>query len=252
MSAEEQRGWGKLVKECLDEHPRLKSGVHFWEGLSFGTLLLMGIGIMIGAPFVVLMGALPAIAAYLDRKLWRDIKMCVREKKKLPQMSPEEYKDGEGDDKETNKTDSIKESKMKEKILNEINEMRYMFKYNRGVVISEQKIIKENQVNSGQTQTPQKQENTQELQLSEDFIFLMDFLNKSRQISFRNDGKFGLTIFVGKMGEGRGDINGGTSLQQLTGKMTNNNWFNSVVTYSQKYLNKTPQSVVVGGERFGG
>lgn len=112
------------------------------------------------------------------------------------------------------------------------------------------KIVREQETPASQpaTQSASTQNNT--VQLSEDFIFLMDFLNKSRQISFRNE-KRGLTIYVGKMGEGRGDVNGGTSLQQLTGKMTNNNWFNSVVTYSQKYLQKTPQSVVLGGERFG-
>ena len=80
LSDEEKKGWLKALKECLDENPKLKSNVNFYKYLTGYGSVILTVGILIGAPAAMVLGAAPILVEVLDGYTWKELKKCVRKK----------------------------------------------------------------------------------------------------------------------------------------------------------------------------
>jgi len=108
LSDEEKKGWLKALKECLKENPKLKSNVNFYKYLTGYSCVILTVGILIGAPAAMVLGAAPILVEVLDGYTWKELKKCVRKKMGKTDNNDEEMS-STGDTK-------INETKMKKTI----------------------------------------------------------------------------------------------------------------------------------------
>jgi len=80
LSNSEKLSWKKALKQCLNENPKLKKSVKFYKVLSGFEGLILVTALIIDAPFMLLMSAIPVIAGLIDEYTWKELKKCIRTK----------------------------------------------------------------------------------------------------------------------------------------------------------------------------